>query len=228
MLGINLNHVSKRGYWLSDCSCRHEVSEGHAIILGTTIYFLETRDKLPSYRRITEKWHFRYHKTCTEKSRREFCHWDENGQIYHKWTTKMSWWRHQTETFSALLAICARNSPVPVNSPHKGQWCGTLMFSLISAWINGSANNPEAGDLRRNRAHYDVIVMWQAIVILSLEYWFNSNNKTVLLLNWALGAVAVMTFNSHVQYINLCWHITGGYTNVCSRHASSHLQSPGE
>ena len=27
---------------------------------------------------------------------------------------------------------------------------------------------------------------------------------------------------------NLCWHITGGYTNVCSRHASSHLQSPGE
>ena len=25
------------------------------------------------------------------------------------------------ETFSALLAICAGNSPVPVNSPHKGQ-----------------------------------------------------------------------------------------------------------
>ena len=31
-------------------------------------------------------------------------------------------WRHQMETFSALLAICAGNSPVPVNSPHKGQW----------------------------------------------------------------------------------------------------------
>ena len=25
----------------------------------------------------------------------------------------MSWWRHQMETFSALLAICAGNSPVP-------------------------------------------------------------------------------------------------------------------
>ena len=24
----------------------------------------------------------------------------------------------------------------PVNSPHKGQWRGALMFSLISAWIN--------------------------------------------------------------------------------------------
>ena len=27
------------------------------------------------------------------------------------------WWRHQMETFSALLAICARNSPVPGEFP---------------------------------------------------------------------------------------------------------------
>ena len=75
---------------------------------------------------------------------------------------KLAWWRHQMETFSALLAICAGNSPVPgepVNSPHKGQWRGALMFSFICVWINGWANNREAGDLRRYRAHYDVIVM---------------------------------------------------------------------
>ena len=47
----------------------------------------------------------------------------------------------------------------PVNSPHKGQWRGALMFSLICVWINGWANNREAGDLRRHSAHYDVIVM---------------------------------------------------------------------
>ena len=47
----------------------------------------------------------------------------------------------------------------PVNSPHIGQWRGALMFSLICAWINGWVNNREAGDLRRNRAHYDVIVV---------------------------------------------------------------------
>ena len=47
----------------------------------------------------------------------------------------------------------------PVNSPHKGQWRGALMFSLICARINGWVNNREAGDLRRNRAHYGVIVM---------------------------------------------------------------------
>ena len=50
----------------------------------------------------------------------------------------------------------------PVNSPHKGQWRGALMFSLNRAWLNGWVNNREAGDLRRYRAHYDVIVMKQA------------------------------------------------------------------
>ena len=29
----------------------------------------------------------------------------------------------------------------PVNSPHKGQWRGALMFSLICTWTNGRANN---------------------------------------------------------------------------------------
>ena len=47
----------------------------------------------------------------------------------------------------------------PVNSPHKGQWRGALMLSLIYVWINDWVNNREAGDLRRYRAHYDVIVM---------------------------------------------------------------------
>ena len=47
----------------------------------------------------------------------------------------------------------------PVNSPHKGQWRGALMFSLICVWINGWVNNLEASDLIRYRAHYDVTVM---------------------------------------------------------------------
>ena len=47
----------------------------------------------------------------------------------------------------------------PVNSPHKGQWRRVLMFSLICARINGIVNNCKAGDLRRHRTHYGVIVM---------------------------------------------------------------------
>ena len=136
-------------------------------------------------------------------------------------TCYSTWWRHQIETFSALLAICTGNSPVtnefpsqrPVTrsfdvffdlclnkrlskqwwgwlfqtssrslwrhcykvcftgpgaivlfitpsasehdgvikwkhfprywpfSPHKGQWRGSLMISLICAWINMWVNN---------------------------------------------------------------------------------------
>ena len=47
----------------------------------------------------------------------------------------------------------------PGNSPRKGQWRGALIFSLICAWIYGWVKNREAGDLRRHRAHYTVIVI---------------------------------------------------------------------
>ena len=47
----------------------------------------------------------------------------------------------------------------PVNSPHKGQWRGALMFSLIWAGMDGWVNNRKAGDLRRQHTHYDVTVM---------------------------------------------------------------------
>ena len=81
--------------------------------------------------------------------------WIGFGHIIHVW-----WWRHQMETFSALLALCVGNSPVTgKNSPHKGQWRGALMFLWSAPWINDWVNNSEAGDLRRHRAHYDVFVM---------------------------------------------------------------------
>ena len=51
----------------------------------------------------------------------------------------------------------------PVNSTHKGQWRGALMFSLICGRINGWVNNGEAGDLRRYRVHCDVMLMFPVI-----------------------------------------------------------------
>ena len=47
----------------------------------------------------------------------------------------------------------------PINSPYKGQWRGTLMFSLICARINCWVHSREAGDLRHHHTHYDVIVV---------------------------------------------------------------------
>ena len=54
------------------------------------------------------------------------------------------------------------------------------MFSLICVWINDWVNNREAGDLRRYRAHYDVIVMIRVLfIMLSIKaqlfqdaFWF--------------------------------------------------------
>ena len=61
--------------------------------------------------------------------------------------------------FSAYWPFVQGIHRSPVNSPHKGQWRGALMFSLLCAWINGWVNTSEAGDLSRHRAHYDVTVM---------------------------------------------------------------------
>ena len=60
-----------------------------------------------------------------------------------------SWWRHQMETFPRYWPFVRGSPRSPVNSPHKGQWRGALMFSLICVWINGLVNNRQAGDLIR-------------------------------------------------------------------------------
>ena len=65
-------------------------------------------------------------------------------------------WKH----FPRYWPFVRGNHRSAVNSQHKGQWRVAFMFSLISAWINGWANNDEAGDLRRHRAHYVVTVIY--------------------------------------------------------------------
>ena len=65
-------------------------------------------------------------------------------------------WKHFPRYWSFVRGIDRST----VNSPHKGQWRGAWMFSLIRAWTNGWVNNGDAGDLRRRRAHFDVTVMY--------------------------------------------------------------------
>ena len=57
----------------------------------------------------------------------------------------------------------------PVNSPHKGQWRGALMFSLICARINCWVNNLEVDNLRRHLADYDVTVMIFLLLLLQVS-----------------------------------------------------------
>ena len=92
---------------------------------------------------------------CLKQNISEFCHKlqmnDNTLLLRQDASLYYAWWRHQMETFSALLTNCARNSPPPVYSPHKGQWHRALIFSLVCVWINGWVNIKSA--------HYDVIVM---------------------------------------------------------------------
>ena len=81
------------------------------------------------------------------------CHFKNEATI-----VTCSWWRHQIETFSTLLAICAGNSPVTGAFPTQKPVTRSLDV-FFDFRMNGWVNNGEAGDLGRHRAHYDVIVM---------------------------------------------------------------------
>ena len=95
-----------------------------------------------------------------------FCNMTSLQGPYHRHVmvygqlTCMLWWRHQMETFSAWLALCAGNSPVSSEFPAQRpmtQSFGVFFDLRLNQRLR--KNNREAGDLRRHRAHYDVIVM---------------------------------------------------------------------
>ena len=63
------------------------------------------------------------------------------------------------ETFSALLATCAGNFPVPGEFPAQRPVTRSFDVFFDLRLKKGWVNNGEAGDLRSYRAHYDVTVM---------------------------------------------------------------------
>ena len=149
------------------------------------------------------------------------------------------------ETLSALLAFCAGNSlspkwkhfprywpferrihRSPLNSPRKGQWRGTFMLSLICVWIHGRVNNREAGDLRRHRAHYDIIVIRHWLVTVDLKDIGSEKDlahfRSVHLANpyfvdssWPSDAIWRLKSWSTLVYVMTCsWHQAITWTNV--------------
>ena len=87
------------------------------------------------------------------------CEYSLSQHRWNSWIILLPWWCHQLGTFSALLALCEGIHRSHVDSPHKGQWRGVLMFSLICAWTNGCASNRSACEFGRDCAYYDVTVM---------------------------------------------------------------------
>ena len=112
------------------------------------------------------------------------------------------WWLHQKSHYWPFV----RGIQWPlVDSPHKGQWCRALMFSLFFTWTNELTNNRDASDLRYHCTHYDVAVMlhhdnmktswhWNTLCITSPLWPVDSPHKgplmhsfVVALTDWPLG-----------------------------------------
>ena len=100
-------------------------------------------------------------------STRQLVHHIFFTSVRPSWNDEVIKWEHFPRYWPFVRGIHRS----PVNSTHKGQWRRALMFSLICVWINGWVNNPEAGDLRRHRAHCVVIVM--ETVILRTQFVSN-------------------------------------------------------
>ena len=119
-------------------------------------------------------------------------------------------------------------------SPHKGQWRGALMFSLICAWINGRVNNGEIGDLRRHRTHYYVTLMvscLQRCLIISYRQCKYNCRFTVFIarnrIHWMdflrrklYGdiSMSIWSFFNHYSIFQRSWT---GNTAVCNTEYSS-------
>ena len=113
-----------------------------------------------------------------------FCNHDvKSGSktSYHivNWGCMKSWWRHQMETFSALLALCAGNSPVIGEFPSQrpvtrsfdilfdlrlnkrlskqlwGWWFGTPSRSL---WRHGNV---------RRKSQYEYMYIYILVIVMS-------------------------------------------------------------
>ena len=111
-------------------------------------------------------------------------------------------WKHFSRNWPFVRGIHRS----PVNSPHKGQWRGTLMFSLICAWIKGWVNNGEAGGLRRHPAHYDVTVMGTAKVEEMGPHGRQKLAKPVYYTHWWLPN-AISRISVDMVLISILWNI---------------------
>ena len=94
------------------------------------------------------------------------------------------------------------------------QWRGALLFSLICVWISGWVNNGEAGDLRRYRSHYDVIVMY-AINTVEARINLGSGNSDYGI------EVASNRIKHIIRFSLLHRHLVGRFKSM--KESSSHL-----
>ena len=90
-----------------------------------------------------------------------------------------TWWRHQMKTFSALLALCVENSPVPGEFSTQRPVTRSFDVFFYLHLNKPLSKQSKAGDLRRHWAHCDVSVMTRRV--WNVGHWrlrptFQGNN----------------------------------------------------
>ena len=165
------------------------IDEWHWMLLSIDICSLLSR--APSGSREEEskvkEWYVCFRKHFMKGN---YCHWTQQEVI--------TWWRHQMETFSALLALCAGNSPVsgefPAQRPvtrsfdvyfdlhlikllskhSRGWWFETLSCPL---WRHRNENH----NFRCSQWHFSMVAIVFVIRIFSNFVVHRYDNKTPLI-----------------------------------------------
>ena len=96
--------------WISNCLGCNYLSLSGIPVPGTNVLICPTVSVAPSRAILSAKLVYRV------SSSHDISYWFISS-ISHGICT--SWWRHQMETFSALLTLCAGNSPVTGEFPSK-------------------------------------------------------------------------------------------------------------
>ena len=126
------------------------------------------------------------------------------------------------ETFSSLLAFFVQGiHRSPVNSPHKGQRRGALMFSLICARTNSCAYNGDAGDLRCHRTYYEVIVMYRGISIRWVHF------RDVIMLRVKFRSTCVKLLSDKCHETALRWILKNPWLQGSWGQHGAHLRPTG-
>ena len=98
----------------------------------------------------------------------------------------------------------------PVDSHHKGQWRGALMYSLVCTWTNGWANSRDAGELRRLSAHYDVTVMgWLTASFICYDAKFTTRIISLCDISSTCCRILIIETSRQFKEIscgNYCWN----------------------
>ena len=144
-------------------------------------------------------WHIlSYHKYINQNLyRATVIRHQKNGRVWIRTFQMFAYhddiikWNHFPRNWPLVRGI----QRSPVNSPHKGQWRGSLMHFLICVEINGWVKNREAGDLRRYRAHYDVIVM--APIQTTMIDWDRNVVSGACKLVWHVNFPAIFYKTAH-------------------------------